>query len=82
MKDQDIIALYNARDERAIAETQSKYGGYCTSIAQNILQKLFEFPRFCGTIRQDMIRNLRIMKNETRRERPWQRAFYIRLKAI
>ena len=40
MLDSQIVALYLARDERAIAETQSKYGGYCTSIAQNILQNL------------------------------------------
>ncbi|MBO5756227.1 MAG: RNA polymerase subunit sigma-70, partial [Clostridia bacterium] len=40
MLDSQIVALYLARDERAIAETQSKYGGYCTNIAQNILQNL------------------------------------------
>ena len=40
MQDSQIVALYFARDERAIAETQAKYGGYCTSIAQNILQNL------------------------------------------
>ena len=37
MEDQDIIDLYFARSERAISETDSKYGGYCYSIAYNIL---------------------------------------------
>ena len=40
MQDNQIIALYNARDERAIIETNRKYGGYCTSIAQNILHNM------------------------------------------
>ncbi len=40
MQDEQIIALYNARDERAIAETDRKYGEYCTSIAQNILHNM------------------------------------------
>lgn len=37
MEDHDIIALYFARDERAIRETADKYGSYCASIAMNIL---------------------------------------------
>ncbi len=37
MEDRDIIEMYFARDERAIAETSEKYGGYCGSIAMNIL---------------------------------------------
>ena len=37
MEDLDIIELYFKRDERAIAETAGKYGGYCGSIAMNIL---------------------------------------------
>ncbi|MBR2622171.1 MAG: RNA polymerase subunit sigma-70, partial [Clostridia bacterium] len=40
MQDEQIIALYYARDERAIAISSDKYGVYCTSIAQNILQNL------------------------------------------
>lgn len=40
MQDNQIIALYNARDERAIVETDRKYGDYCTSIAQNILHNM------------------------------------------
>ncbi len=37
MEDNQIIALYNARDERAITETSDKYGEYCYKIAYNIL---------------------------------------------
>ena len=37
MEDRDIIEMYFARDERAISETSVKYGGYCGSIAMNIL---------------------------------------------
>ena len=37
MEDERIVDLYWARDERALAETESKYGGYCRAIARNIL---------------------------------------------
>lgn len=37
MEDTEIVALYFAREEQAIQETDSKYGGYCYSIAYNIL---------------------------------------------
>ena len=37
MEDERIIALYHARSEQAIAETQNKYGGYCTAVSMNIL---------------------------------------------
>ena len=37
MNDEQIIALYWARSETAISETAQKYGGYCFSIAKNIL---------------------------------------------
>ena len=37
MDDEKIIALYWARDEKAIVETSSKYGGLCNYIANNIL---------------------------------------------
>lgn len=37
MEDGQIVDLYWARSERAIAETASKYGKYCYSIAYNIL---------------------------------------------
>lgn len=40
MKDSDIIALYHARDERAIAVTEQQYGTYCMHIAHNILQNM------------------------------------------
>ena len=37
MQDYEIIALYWARDQRAIPETSECYGGYCAAIARNIL---------------------------------------------
>ncbi len=37
MDDQTIIDLYWGRSEEAISETAAKYGGYCYSIAYNIL---------------------------------------------
>ena len=38
MEDEQILDLYNARSEQAIAETAIKYGPYCHSIAMNILK--------------------------------------------
>ncbi len=37
MDDSQIVDLYWARDERAIAESDAKYGRYCLQIAINIL---------------------------------------------
>lgn len=37
MEDERIVDLYWARSESAIAETTVKYGGYCYTIAYNIL---------------------------------------------
>lgn len=37
MEDQTIVALYWARDPRAVAESSAKYGSYCLSIARQIL---------------------------------------------
>lgn len=37
MEDREIIALYWARNDRAIAASGEKYGGYCFTVAQNIL---------------------------------------------
>lgn len=37
MNDEAIVELYFKRDEQAIAESQTKYGAYCTKIAMNIL---------------------------------------------
>lgn len=37
MRDHEIIELYFARDEQAIAETEKAYGNYCQSIARQIL---------------------------------------------
>ncbi len=37
MEDRQIVELFLARDERAVAELQAKYGSYCRSIAYRIL---------------------------------------------
>ncbi len=37
MEDCDIIALFEARDERAIRESAEKYGRYCHSLAYRIV---------------------------------------------
>lgn len=37
MNDSEIIAMFNARNERAISETAGKYGRYCRRVALNIL---------------------------------------------
>lgn len=37
MKDHEIVALYHARDEQAIKESEDKYGIYCHAVAMNIL---------------------------------------------
>lgn len=42
MNDQEIIALFWARQESAISATADKYGRYCHSIAYNILYNHFD----------------------------------------
>ena len=37
MEDGEIVALYWARDEQAIAETDGKYGSFCRAMARNLL---------------------------------------------
>ena len=37
MEDEKIVQLYWDRDQKAITESATKYGNYCTSIAKNIL---------------------------------------------
>lgn len=37
MEDKDIIQLYFERNEKAISETEEKYGAYCRKTAENIL---------------------------------------------
>ena len=37
MDDKQIVDLYWARSERAIEETERKFGGYCRTVAWNIL---------------------------------------------
>ena len=38
MEDREIVELYWNRSEHAIAETETKYGSYCLSIANRILE--------------------------------------------
>ena len=38
MEDEKIIELYWGRDREAITETNKKYGAYCMTVANNILQ--------------------------------------------
>ena len=38
MRDEEIIELYFARSEQAIAETRGSYGGYMNRVAMNILR--------------------------------------------
>lgn len=38
MTDYDIVKLYFARSEKAISETEKKYGRYCLTVAENILR--------------------------------------------
>ena len=38
MQDEELIRLYVTRSERAIALTSDKYGGYCHTIAYQILK--------------------------------------------
>ena len=42
MQDSQIIDLYFKRDQSAISETSLKYGPYCTKIAFNILDDVFD----------------------------------------
>ena len=37
MEDQEIVALYWARNQQAISESQQKYGSFCGALARNIL---------------------------------------------
>ena len=37
MRDEEIVELFFRRDEKAIDETDKKYGNYCQAIANNIL---------------------------------------------
>ena len=37
LQDHEIVALYHARDEQAIAHSQRQYGPYCHTVAMNIL---------------------------------------------
>ena len=38
MKDTEIVELYWQRSERAVEESERKYGAYCRAVAYNILE--------------------------------------------
>ena len=40
LQDHEIVALYHARDEKAIEHSQARYGTYCQTVAMNILNCL------------------------------------------
>lgn len=40
MEDHEILALYEARNERATAESRDKYGQFCLRVALNILDNM------------------------------------------
>lgn len=37
MEDEEIIRLYFERNEEALSESEKKFGGYCITVAENIL---------------------------------------------
>lgn len=45
LSDEEIVALYWQREERAIRATDQKYGKYLYTIAYNILRDGLEFMR-------------------------------------
>ena len=40
--DEDIICLYNSRDEKAVRLTAERYGAYIRKIADNILKNRYD----------------------------------------
>ena len=40
MEDHEIVQLYWERDERAIGESEKKYGGLCRSVALRVLENI------------------------------------------
>ena len=47
MDDAEIVALYLARKEQAIVESQTKYGSYCRTIAENIVGRPEDADECC-----------------------------------
>ena len=46
MEDQQIVALYWQRSAEAITQSKEKYGAYCFSVAEHILQNVSMTPGF------------------------------------
>jgi RNA polymerase sigma-70 factor (ECF subfamily) len=67
MDDLQIIELYNARSEEAIAQTDRKYGGFCRAVSGRILRREQDqeecvqdaYLRAWATIPPEMPRSLR-----------------------
>ena len=76
MQDEELIRLYVTRSERAIALTSDKYGGYCHTIAYQILKDLEDseecvtlpkcFKAFLGKITRNLALH-RWEKNSTKK---------------
>ena len=52
MDDNEIIALFFARDEKAISASSEKFGAYCKTIARNILKNEEEAAECVNTVYQ------------------------------
>lgn len=50
MDDEQIISLYFARDERALAETSSKYGAFCRRLGIRILGNPQDAEECCNDV--------------------------------
>ena len=50
MEDEEIIELYFARDERAIAETTQKYGSRCRRLGLRILGNPQDAEECCNDV--------------------------------
>lgn len=50
LEDEQIIALYFARDERALTETSSKYGTLCRSLGMRILGNRQDAEECCNDV--------------------------------
>ena len=50
LEDEQIIALYFARDEQALTETTGKYGAFCRSLAFRILGNAQDAEECCNDV--------------------------------
>lgn len=59
MKDEEIVELYWARSERALAETERSCGKYCRCIAGNILTSAEDCEECVNDAYLDEVANIR-----------------------